>query len=234
MKGNKYFLILALLILAPLFTMNCSGDDTAIVRIQLVNVPEGAVQSSNSVFERVFRWFVPSAWATIPQSWVLPWNSIQIVISAQDLEDITFTMPPTERVLSLELPAGPARRITAYGIGTSYGKNWGGHVEINLNPGDDIDAQINMLPMTTLVMDGSVNLQWGTVGTTYGVTGYNIYRAENINGPYKKIKTVVGVSTSGTSDNDTLISGVTYYYKINVNTADSEGELSDSKSYVYP
>jgi hypothetical protein len=229
-----FVVMMVVLILAPLVMTGCSRDDVAVVRIQLKNVPQGTAQNTNSIFERVFRWFVPNVYAVTPPPWVIPWNEIQVVISAPDLEDITFVIPPTETSVTLELPVGPNRRITAYGINSSsnFGRNWGGSVEINLNPGDEIDAVINMLPMTQVLADywggPSVSMQWSVVGSTYGVTGYNVYRAENPDGPYEKIQTIAGVSASSATDSDNLIIGITYYYKVSVITAASEGEKSNS------
>ncbi|MBP7582766.1 MAG: fibronectin type III domain-containing protein [Spirochaetes bacterium] len=235
MKRKHLVAIITLLMLAPMFTMNCSRDDTALVRIQLVNVPGGAAQSSNSVFERVFRWFVPSAWAGA--TWSYGWSKLTVKITAPDLESIEFDIPTTDRQIFVELPAGSARRITVIGYNSTslYGNNWGGHVELNLNPGDEINAQIDMLPMTIIWSvnpSATIEIWFAGVSPNYGgITHYNIYKSKNPDGPYDKVSTTA-YGQSIAFDDTGLVPGIPYFYKISTVTPSAEGELSEYFPYM--
>jgi len=227
--------------MAPVFTFNCSRDDVAIVRIQLKNVPQSAARNENSIFERVFRWFVTEAWAMT--SWEPDPQSLQVLITAPDLEDISFEIPPSEKSLTLELPSGSARRITVYGTTTanSFGKNWGGHAELNLNPGDEVDVQIDMLPVMKIESTNSrqisnyLQIRWYQVQSgTYGITGYKIYRSDFPEGPYFAVGSVSGASAYQFDDKSIPFAENTYYYyKVSAYKSTSEGELSEYYGVFY-
>lgn len=219
-------------LLAPVFSLQCASEDMAVVRIQIYNLPRNASLNGTSLFDRFFGIFVSSAYAGSP--WMLPPQTVQVVISAPDLSDIVFEMPPTETSLVLEVPAGPARRITVYGIETTYGfgKEWGGHAEVDLNPGDEKDVRINMLPMikfTSINEDGPIYMSWSTLLSDYNglVQGYNIYRSESPDENYVKIESITDYQ-NGFSSDPNFNQCTTYYYKINVSSSLGEGELSDS------
>ncbi len=134
----------------------------------------------------------------------------------------------------MEVPAGPDRRITVYGSTTDHGKEWGGHAELTLNPGEVKDVNVNMVPWTNLTsVGGSADVQifWEMTGAIYNVQGYRLYRAESVAGPYEMIKEIPNPETGFASDNPSR--GKTYYYKITVYTTNAEGEFSDYKSIVW-
>lgn len=235
MKKRLLILSVAVLMVVPFFITGCSRDDVAIVRVQLQNLPEGLSQNTNSFFEKVFRWFVPNAYAGV--IWYPDLSTITVKITAPDLESIEFNIPKTETQISLEIPAGPERKITVIGYYSGMpGKNWGGHVEVNLSPGDEIDTQINMLPMTVIwniSASAGVSMSWAAVANKGNITNYNIYRATAPEGQYAKVLSAAYGQTGGV-DNNALLSKTTYYYKICVATATSEGELSDYVSVATP
>lgn len=223
-------------LLSPIVTMQCARDDMAVVRIQIYNMPRNTSHNGNSLIDRLFGFFMPAAYAGSP--WMLPPQIVQVVISAPDLSDIVFDLPPTESSFVLEVPAGPARRITVYGIETTYGfgKEWGGHAEVDLNPGDERDVQINMLPMVkfnSINEDGPIFMSWNALQSDYNglVQGYNIYRSESPDDNYVNIESIPGLQASGTSDAN-FTQCTTYYYKINVSSTLGEGELSDYYQYT--
>ena len=241
MQKRSIIILLIMLMLAPVFTLTCSRDDTAIVRIQLKNVPQSTAHTANSIFERVFRWFVREAWAM--SSWVTIPESLKVIITAPDLEDISFEIPPSETSLTLELPSGSARKIAVYGYTTvsSFGKNWGGYAELNLNPGDDVDVQIDMLPVMKIDSTNSyqlstyIQLQWFQVQSgTYGIIGYNIYRSDFPEGPYFAVGSASGVSAYRFNDNSiTFAENTYYYYKVSAYTDTTEGEFSEYCAVLY-
>ncbi len=243
MKRRILAITIAVLMTAPLFISGCARDDVAIVRIQLENMPRSTAANSNSVFERVFRLLVPSAYA----QWEYPNTDLQVILTAPDLEDVMFNMPyAMDSAVTIEVPSGPQRRITVYGFyydgqATTI-KNWGGHVELDLNPGDVRDVVINMLPIVAMpeaFYEGAAMVMWTPVyyetEGEYGITGYRIYRSDTgPNGQYNPIGVASG-SMVGDFPDATVRAGNTYYYKISVLAGELEGELSDaSLEYVHP
>jgi hypothetical protein len=164
---------------------------------------------------------------------------MELVISAPDMEDITMPIPKSERNISIELPVGPERRITIYGYesGMLFGKNWGGHVELNLNPGDDISVDIRMLPVTKFEYSsfiGGIELHWFALSApAYDLQGYKIYRSDYLDGPYNFIGLASGATQSVFTDSSSHIVGNHYYYKISTFSSMQEGELSDAYDVNY-
>lgn len=235
MKRRSIYLLLIMLMLAPVFTLSCARDDVAVVRIQLENMPQRTAVNSKSIFERVFRWFVTEAWAV--SHWQYPITSIECIISAPDLADTTFSLPASETELSIEVPAGLSRRITVY-AGKDYPRDFGGHVELDLNPGDEVDAVINMVPVTTITycqFIGGINVNWNIITpNAYGVIGYHIYRSDIPEGPYLAVGTANtnGAATSQFQDKSgPFITGNYYYYKVSAYTGSSEGEMSEDYQF---
>lgn len=233
MRRRILAIMIAVLMAAPFVMTGCSRDDVAIVRIQLENMPQGTAGNSNSIVSRIFRWFVTEAWAASP----LPNTVLKVILTAPDLTDVSFDIPADQREVSLEIPSGPARRITVHGYydnGNVVVKNWGGHVELDLNPGDEIDVQINMLPVVTMwsvisEMD-SMYVEWGMVAEQeglYGILGYHIYRSvSGPVGPFNIVGTETGITASIHYDYS-VEEGKTYCYAVSVFTNTLEGELSD-------
>jgi hypothetical protein len=233
MQKRSIIVMLIMLMLATVFTLTCSRDDTAIVRIQLENMPKSTAVNTTSIFERVFRWFVTEAWAMAQPRWELPPTSIEGIISAPDLNDVSFSIPASERILTIGVPAGPSRRITVY-AGKNYSREFGGHVELDLSPGDEVDAVINMVPITDITFaepldfPSRILLQWSVISPSYGVTGYKIHRSDLPAGPYFAVGSVSGVDNSMFEDTSgPFINGKFYYYRVSAYTDVSEGELSD-------
>lgn len=236
--GRRWLIVAcACLVLLPVIMTGCSRDDVAIVRIQLQNMPQGAPQNTSSIFERVFRWFVTDAIA----GWSYPNTALQVVLTAPDLEDVTFNVPYEQQsTITIEVPSGSNRKITVYGFNdyTEYiEKTWGGHVEVDLNPGDEVEVQINMLPVVTpwASQEGTAYINWNPVSTqepVFGVQGYNIYRSDSgPEGPFN----LIGTAESGYIDSDyydwSIDPEQSFYYAVSVFTATMEGELSEPCLY---
>jgi beta-glucanase (GH16 family) len=68
-----------------------------------------------------------------------------------------------------------------------------------------------------------VDLSWGVVE---GATGYNLYRAESVNGQYVKINT--SVITTPCYKDTTVAPNKTYYYKVSAINANGESALSNA------
>ncbi|MBP7585654.1 MAG: fibronectin type III domain-containing protein, partial [Spirochaetes bacterium] len=136
-----------------------------------------------------------------------------------------------------------ARKIAVYGYTTvsSFGKNWGGYAELNLNPGDEVDVQIDMLPIMKIDSINSrqvsnyLQIQWYQVQSgTYGITGYKIYRSDFPEGPYFTVGTASGASAYQFNDNSIIFDQNTYYYyKVSAYTGTTEGELSEYYGVFY-
>ncbi|MBP7582765.1 MAG: hypothetical protein KBA61_01945 [Spirochaetes bacterium] len=247
MKRRILAITIAVLMMAPLFISGCARDDVAIVRIQLENMPRSTAANSNSVFERVFRLLVPSAYA----QWDYPNTDLQVILTAPDLEDVVFNMPyAMDSAVTIEVPAGPQRKITVYGFqdfGEGMDKTWGGHAEVDLNPGDVRDVQINMLPIVyvSAYFDQNVSrvkVNWSSItenpeSTLYGVIGYRVYRSDvGTEGPLKPIGNSVGINSFEYIDDNSggFVPGDACYYTVSVYTSILEGELSDPIMYEQP
>ena len=76
-----------------------------------------------------------------------------------------------------------------------------------------------------VITDNNVSLAWDAVS---GANSYNVYRAENENGPYSKVKTDAVISTAFTDTG--LAAFTTYYYKISPVSGGAEGMQSNSVS----
>jgi uncharacterized repeat protein (TIGR03803 family) len=78
----------------------------------------------------------------------------------------------------------------------------------------------------------SVNLSWN-VSTSQHITGYNIYRGANANGPYTKINSSLDPNTSYADS--TVQDGQTYYYVTTaVDAQDVESKYSNQAEAVIP
>lgn len=227
MKRRSIAVLLTMIMLASVAVLNCSRDDTAVVRLRLQNMPRSSANNPNSIVERLFRWFVNEAWAF--QHWQSI-TTIECVISAPDLEEMSFSLPATETELTVEVPAGPARRITVY-AGDVFPKDFGGHVELDLNPGDEVDAVINMVPTTSITncmyTGSSVMVYWGAVSPPYGIAGYNVYRSDVPEGPYFAACTAPAPDAMQCEDlSGPFVTSTNYYYRVSAYTAGTEGEMS--------
>jgi len=241
MKRNHFTIIPALIMLLPLVSVKCARDDVAIVRIQLENMPKSTAMNSDSIVSRVFSWIVPSAWA----QWDYPNTDLQVILTAPDLEDVVFKMPnAVDSAVTIEVPSGAQRKITVYGFqdyGEGMDKTWGGHAEVDLNPGDVRDVTINMLPFITIwnaYSEGETiaYIEWGAVSDQapiYDIQGYHIYKSDTgLEGSFVRIGTENGILASSFYDLN-VVNGVTYYYKVSVFTNNNEGELSDIYEYLH-
>ncbi len=230
MKKRMQILMLVALMLVPLVTLNCARDDVAIVRIQIQNLPQGAMRG-NSLMDRLLGLIIPHAHAS--SGWASDRESLEIRLSAPDLVDVITPIPLSTTELAMEIPAGADRKISVFSYTSlnAVPKNWGGHAIVSVNPGDETTVTINMLPMTNIsnvMYSAEIMISWETTGIVpnYGTIGYRVYRAEVAEGPYAMI-----AQTASSPYMDTPVAGKRFYYKIAVYTATSEGELTDSKTW---
>jgi len=231
-------IMISVMLIMTAVTAGCSRDDMALVRVRLENIPVGVSSNGNSMMNRFLAFLAPAAYAAAP-SWSLPPQVVRVVISAPDLRDTVFDLPPTESVFTLEVPAGPARRITVYGIETSYGfgKEWGGHATFDLQPGDEKDAVITMLPMTritSLSEDGPIYINWDVLQNNYNglVAGYKIYRSQKPDSNFENVATVPDYTIWYGTDDTPFNQCTLYYFKIAVYSNSLEGEMSDPVPYT--
>lgn len=83
-------------------------------------------------------------------------------------------------------------------------------------------SALKLLKVKQITRD-SVNLEWNEVE---GADGYYLYRRQGSDGTYSLIKTVTGTSTG----NYNLVSGMTYYYKVQAYTLDGTTRVKGVES----
>lgn len=89
------------------------------------------------------------------------------------------------------------------------------------------------LSATNLAPGGSTDLNWygATAGTNNAITGYEVYRADNADGPYTLLATVTSASAMGVLKvSAPATNGAAYYYKVKtIGTLDGyDSDLSSS------
>ncbi len=227
--------ILALLIVLALGTgltllNRCSGGDMATVTIEFGE----NLKSSNVYYKSKWRIFLNTL---LPDAFAKgdPWNpthtSVIITVTGPGMSNIVASVPPYTSSHTLEIPAGTERRITVIAYNGSVRKT-GGHTIVDLNAGDNLTAQIQLLPILPIVNSpyGSGSLAWDYVQNIAGITvnQYYLYESETINGSYVHVHSYPyythECSSCGTAG---------YYYKVSaVYDIHGEGELSDP--YLMP
>ena len=155
------------------------------------------------------------------------------------MSPIDVLIPPTQTSYTTEVPSGPQRSFTVYGINNVHtqGKNWGGSTTSDLTPGGEVTLTINMIPIPTKIEADLSMVAAGISITWYnpsGITGYYIYRSNSENGPYSKIATVTPSTITSYLDPETnLVMDSTYFYKISSYNANGESPLSDPVSQLF-
>ncbi len=207
----------------------CAGGDMATVTINF-----GETITSNNIIQKktwdsIVNFILPKAFAQKGDPWDPTHTSVIITVSGPGMSDIQVSVPPYTSSRTLEIPAGNGRRITVIAYnGTA--RNTGGHTVIDLNAGDNIITQIQLLPILPIVSSpyGTGSLAWDYPDSIPGITVYEyyIYESGTINGTYVQSGTEVANECSfcGTAGN---------YYKVSaVFNTYGEGELSDP--YLMP
>jgi hypothetical protein len=220
----------------------CSDTNTARVTIVIGDLATAKAEAP-SVIDRFLMLFSTRAEAVAAP----PWPSthldsdidITLTIEAPDIDTITAHIPTDTASFTTELPAGSARKITvrtvtksSYSPNADY-ENYGGLKVIDLSPGDDVTVNITMIPITRVqAAYSTVTAEWDPVTQT-GVTGYDMYISDSIDGPYTFVGHTAGAASGFGSFSISLISGPTYYIKIVVTSTNGDGLPSDPFPFVY-
>lgn len=241
MKNFTRLLTIGILLIGLSYTPGCSYSDTAIVTIRLEQVNSaGHLMRQRSILDRLCSLFVSDAYAYSPGpsvAWASGRDSLNIIVTGEGIGTINFSMPPVQSEFTFEVPSGKQRKITVVTANTTdpnyTGINWGGHTVVDLNPGDETNLTITMLPMTKInVIDkpypSTLAPNWNQVSGVAVVLGYRLYRSTSPDGPFS----LVGSPSAYYYEDGSVTTGVTYYYKVSVYTASSEGELSEYSSAV--
>ncbi len=240
MKFYKYIPFTLSLALIILFA-SCASDNTTTVTFDLIRHDismNKKVMPADSIVDRFLMLFSGKAWA---KGWTSDYTTFTITISAADMTSITANIPNGATSYTIQVPSGSQRNfrlVTGGSTGFNVPKNWGGGANKDLAPGDDVKLTIRMLPLSKITVTqggtGTLNLSWegsSSINFAYPglATGFNIYRAGSLDGPYQLIQS--NLSGSTTSDNG-LQTGKRYYYKVSVITTYGEGIMCDADNNV--
>ena len=161
--------------------------------------------------------------------------SLELKVEGPDMDTIIATLPASASSYSLEVPSGSDRIFTI--ISTASGdvtNNWGGQFATALVPGVEVELPIIMLPMTEIWSSysspgsSSIEIQWAFMSLGI-LSGYQVFRATNAEGPYS----LIGTTGLTTSYNDmTCTAGNTYFYKVRVITSNGIGVESPYRAQL--
>jgi len=234
-KKSLGIIILAVLIAGVAFTFTrCYDDSEARVTIHLErnDLAFNKDIKQKRIIDRVLEFFSTPAYAVAV--WDSSQSDLKLTVTSLAFDDKIYIIPVGTTEYSLLIPSGSTVIFTATcrPLAGIY-DNWGGITVADLTPGEQ-SITLKMIPITALSYYDSgaswIELTWDTTILTK-VTGYTIYRSTNANGPYYKIGIISGNTNSIYRDEDPeLVSGITYYYKLSVNTADGTGLMSNYAS----
>ncbi len=249
MKPFKYTTLTLGLAFILLFASCNSDNNTATVTLNIDSSSIGFKQEMKQfpLIDRFLLLFSEKAYAIT--AWVSGTTKISLTVSGQGMDNITADIPfsyssPTTISYTIQVPAGTQRKFSIVSSAVSGGqvaKNWGGKTLVDLSPGDLVNININMVPMTFITLlynmlgPGVLGVYWqqGTGYPAYVNSGsVRIYRSDAPNGQFSLVQTSP-FSTSYVSDTG-LQSGKTYYYKVSVVTTYGESAQSDYLSQVAP
>ncbi|TAL35962.1 MAG: hypothetical protein EPN93_09185 [Spirochaetes bacterium] len=226
MKVNYY--VLTVLAAATIGTMSvlsqCSPGNTAFVTIHLGASQHSLQVPESGIFEKIFGMVVSSAHAFSPPTWDPSHTAVKVSITAGGAVIAEIDASPFAESVTIEVPAGAARTITAIAF-NGLSRTTGGHVTVDLEPGDDIAVMIQMLPILQLLSPyGSGSLGWAVLpgGLILPIGGYIIYESDTAQGPYTMALTL-------SITNECISCGVSgkYYRIAALYTGYGEGEMSD-------
>ncbi|MGV7927607.1 MAG: hypothetical protein AB2L13_01665 [Spirochaetota bacterium] len=227
--GIAAFLVTMALATGLTLFNRCSGGDIATVTIEFGE----NLTSSNVFYKSKWRNFLnallPDAFAQKGDPWDPTHTSVIITVTGPGMSNIEASIPPYTSSHTLEIPAGTGRRITVIAYNGSV-RNTGGHTIVDLNAGDNLTAQIQLLPILPIAGSpyGSGSLSWDYPSALPGITvsQYYIYESGTINGSY------VHSYSSGTNECSGCGTAGNYYKISAVYAIHGEGELSDP--YLMP
>ncbi len=233
-KRKRIIIVLMVSMLFLGLLAGCASEDTATVKI-ILNRSDQANIITKSLWDKIviFLFGGTSAYAGAGSSFDQTWDNLTLIIEGDGMDKIETQIPPLLTEYLLVLPAGTNRKITVIGAKQTV-KKWGAQKNFNLNGGEAIEINLLMLPMANnlyefMVDSSSVQFHWDYMAPMPSVaSGSYIYQSLNSDGPYVKVKTIIG---TGLSYSSTTISGLSsmtkYYFKVSYFSGDNESALSD-------
>ena len=241
MFSRKIFGIMIILLLAAgiaITTTRCYDDKNearVTIHLERNDLAAMGIQTKKHFIDRVLEFFSTRAEAIISYEWTDTNRtvscSVTLHVTSPSFEEITYPIAYNATEFTIIIPSSKNTTLTIISSITGN-KNWGGHQTLDLGPGDQ-DISIKMIPMTRMTgNDGSppavnIAIDYFDIKPS-NASAINIYRSNNINGPYNKIGTITSITNQILYyDNNNIVSGATYYYKVSVSGSDGEGVLSD-------
>jgi len=234
MNIKRSGLIIAIFVItllsAGIFNSGCylSDDETRVtIKLQRNDLGMNNYIPEKRMIDKVLEFFSTPAYA---MSWDDTIGDLTLTVSSSSFNDMTFSIPSDAVTYSLVVPAVSNVTFEITSI-TGYGLNWGGHITLSLNPGEQ-EIAINMVPITKIISvndySDRIDISWDMVSYA---GSYKIYRATAADGPYSLIGTIGG--TFYQDDSSGMVPGTEYYYRISVEYLGNEGVMCNSVSCVW-